>query len=339
MENIKIGILGLGRIGKIHMDNLKTQISGAEIFMVSDPLYAITNNGILTGTPEEVINHPEIDAILICSPTDTHADYIMQSALAGKHIFCEKPHDLSLDRVLESLAVVEESGVKFMLGFNRRFDPNFQKIHSLVASGKVGEPHLIKITSRDPEPPSLDYLLKSGGMFLDMSIHDFDMARFIMGKEVMEVFACGGVFTSEDVKKAGDIDTAVITLKFEDGSMAVIDNCRKAVYGYDQRLEVFGSSGMAKVDNNKPDNHVLYNEIGTHGSLPLNFFLERYTTSYLLEMQMFIQSIQSNTDVPVSGYDGLKAMLIAQAALKSLENNQPIRIDDIKPKVKKLIKE
>jgi len=328
MKKINVGIIGLGRIGKIHFENLKRNIPNVTIAAVSDPLVKY-DNGIPSCSPEELIAMKGIDAVIICSPTDTHATYIELAAKAGKHIFCEKPHDLSLNRVLETLAVVEKSGVKLMLGFNRRFDPNFLKIRNLVKSGRVGDPHVLKITSRDPGPPPITYLKSSGGMFLDMSIHDFDMARYIMGKEVVEVSATAAVLTDPVIKEAGDIDTAVVTLRFEDGSMAVIDNSRKAVYGYDQRLEVFGSKGMAKVDNNMPDNHELYDADGTHGSLPLNFFMERYTASYLYEMKMFIQALQEGATLPVSGHDGLKAMTIALAAGKSVKENRPVRISEI----------
>jgi len=328
MKSIKVGVIGMGRIGKIHFDNLKNQIENVEVLAISDPFF-VNDVGIPNISSEALIQHNDIDAVIICSPTDTHAGYISQCAQAGKHIFCEKPHDLSIDRVLETLKEVKDSGVSLMLGFNRRFDPNFQKIRSLVQQGEIGDVHLLKITSRDPGPPSLDYLKSSGGMFLDMTIHDFDMARFITGKEVEEVFAVAGAFASDDVKLAGDFDTAVITLKFEDGTMAVIDNSRKASYGYDQRLEVFGSKGMAKVDNNKPDTHVLYNENGAHGALPLNFFMERYTMSYYVEMQKFIQARMENINMPVSGIDGLKAMMIALAAKLSVEKNRPVSISEI----------
>lgn len=332
MEKIKLGIIGLGRIGKIHYENLKFHIPGAEVVMVSDPFVNHSQNGVPCGSVEELIKHPDIQAVVICSPTDTHADYIEQSARAGKHIFCEKPHDLSLDRVIETLLIVQETGVKLMLGFNRRFDPAFQKIRKLVEEGSIGDPAIVKITSRDPAPPPLEYLKSSGGMFLDMTIHDFDMARFIMGKEVTTVYACGGVFTSEDVKAALDIDTAIISLTFEDGSMAVIDNCRRAVYGYDQRLEVFGKGGMAQADNNKHDSHLFFDEKGSHGALPLDFFMDRYSTSYRTEMSMFIQALQSGADVPVSGIDGMKAMMIALAANKSIEEGRAIRIEEIMTK-------
>lgn len=329
MKKIKVGILGLGRIGKIHFENIKLNIPEAEIVAVADPLNPYSQNGISSCEANELIGMPGIEAVVICTPTDTHANYIEKAANAGKHIFCEKPHDLSLTTVLESLAIVERSKVKLMLGFNRRFDPNFLKVKNLVKAGKVGEPHILKITSRDPAPPPLAYLKSSGGMFLDMAIHDFDMARYIMNKEVVEVYASASVLTDPLISTAGDIDTAITTLRFKDGSMAVIDNSRKAVYGYDQRLEVFGSKGMVKVDNNHPDNHMFYDAEGTHASLPLNFFMERYTVSYLNEMKMFFKALTENSELPVTGHDGLQAMVIALAASLSVKEKRPVKINEI----------
>lgn len=329
MKKIKVGILGIGRIGKIHFENLKLNIPGVEVMAASDPLLKIEPSGIPLTTAEELIAMKDMDAVVICSPTGTHAEYIEMAAGAGKHIFCEKPLDLSLSRVNRTLEVVAKANVKLMVGFNRRFDPNFLKIKNLVKGGNVGDPHILKITSRDPGPPPIAYLKSSGGMFMDMSIHDFDMARHIMGKEVTEVFSSATVLTDPVIREAGDIDTAITTLRFSDGSMAVIDNSRKAVYGYDQRLEVFGSKGMAKIDNNLPDNHSLYNDKGMHGSLPLDFFLERYITSYLNEMKIFVQALQENIAIPVTGEDGRKAMVIALAAWQSVKQNRPVTIEEI----------
>jgi myo-inositol 2-dehydrogenase/D-chiro-inositol 1-dehydrogenase len=330
MKTLKLGLLGFGRIGKIHYYNIQQRIHNAEIVLVSDPVADLSEVTVPIGSPDDILNHPEIEAVIICSPTDTHADFVEKCAQAGKHIFCEKPLDLSLERIIRTLELVKVRRVKLMLGFNRRFDANFLKIKNLVTNGSVGNPHLIKITSRDPGPPPLRYLKESGGMFLDMTIHDFDMARYIMGKEVKQVYASAAVFWGEEIKAAEDIDTAVITLKFEDDSMAVIDNSRKAVYGYDQRLEVFGSQGMVNVDNNKPDNHYFYNENGVHSALPLHFFLERYTESYLYEMREFISALTQNHQVAVGGEDALKATLIALAAKKSVQENRPVTIEEIK---------
>jgi myo-inositol 2-dehydrogenase/D-chiro-inositol 1-dehydrogenase len=216
-----------------------------------------------------------------------------------------------------------------MVAFNRRYDPNFFKVHEVVQSGKVGEPHVLKITSRDPSPPPEEYIRSSGGLFLDMTIHDFDMARYLMGSEVTEVYARANVLVDPVFKKAGDWDTAIVMMTFKNGAMGVIDNSRKAVYGYDQRVEVFGSEGMVTVKNNTPDNHIYLNREGSHSSLPLNFFMQRYTESYLNEMQAFVDSIQNDRPSPVSVHDGLMAVVIGLAAAKSVKDNRPVPLSEI----------
>lgn len=324
----------MGRIGKIHLDNL-LQTPNVEVVAATDPdkecLQYAKDKGVpyICGTFEKMLNSTQIDAVLICSPTDTHADYVEISAKSGKHIFCEKPLDLSLSRVLEVLEVVENSGVKLMLGFNRRFDKEFRKIRELVKNEAVGLPHLVKITSRDPGAPPLSYIKKSGGLFLDMTIHDFDMARYVVGKEVVEVYAKGAVLVDHEIGAAGDIDTAVVILTYIDGTMAVIDNSREASYGYDQRVEVFGSEGMVQSNNNFHDSHKLYNKQGIHAALPLHFFLERYQEAYKTEMMDFITGLENGTLMPVDGNDGLQSLKIGLAAIKSLHENRPVRIDEI----------
>ena len=287
------------------------------------PVEKVTNNY------QDLINDPAIEALVICSPTDTHAQYVIEAARAGKAIFCEKPLDLSLTRVKEVLAIVEACGVPLMIGFNRRFDANFKKVQTMVAEGNIGDPHIVKITSRDPGPPPISYIKVSGGLFLDMTIHDFDMARFLVGAEVNEVFAKAGVLVDKAIGEAGDIDTAVITLYFENGAIGVIDNSRKAVYGYDQRVEVFGSKGMVNADNNFPDTHRYYHSEGITGPLPYNFFMDRYTQAYLNEMHAFVQAITNKTPLPVTGRDGLMSMAIALAAKKSVAENRPVAVKEI----------
>jgi myo-inositol 2-dehydrogenase/D-chiro-inositol 1-dehydrogenase len=334
MRKLKFAVAGLGRIGKIHLENL-LQISTIEVVAITDPLeesrlYA-KNLGIPFGTPlfKEMLTEVEFDVVVICSPTDTHADYVELAAKAGKHIFCEKPLDLSLKRVIEVLDIVKDSDIKLMIGFNRRFDKEFKKVHELVNKGTVGEPHIVKITSRDPGAPPLSYIEKSGGLFLDMTIHDFDMARFVVGKEVEEVYAKGAVLTNPEIGKVGDIDTAVITLTYTDGTMALIDNSRKAAYGYDQRIEVFGSKGMVQSDNNFHDSHRVYNKDGVQGSLPLHFFLERYANAYKTEISDFIKCLETSEEIPVNGEDGKTSLIIGLAAIKSLQEKRPVRIDEI----------
>ena len=340
MKTIHLAVAGLGRIGKIHLNNLSRLIPGAEIVAAMDPLEKSLQTAREYGIPtlcsnmDELLALDGLDAVVICSPTDTHADFTVRALEAGLHVFCEKPLDLSLQKVDEIVKVAENSGRKLMVGFNRRFDPDFEKVRELVATGSVGDPQIIRITSRDPGPPPISYIQRSGGIFLDMTIHDFDMARYISGKEVKEVFAAATVKVDREIGEAGDYDTAVITLVFEDDSLAVIDNSRKAVYGYDQRLEVFGSAGMALAENNFPNNHRLYSKSGVSGDLPLHFFLERYQESYRREMQLFIEALTEGKPVPAGARDGLMSIATGLAAKKSAELNRPVQIDEIMNELK-----
>jgi myo-inositol 2-dehydrogenase/D-chiro-inositol 1-dehydrogenase len=267
--------------------------------------------------------------VAVCSSTDTHAKIIAEAARARKHIFCEKPIALDLENIDAALQAVKKSGVKLQIGFNRRFDPNFRKIRSLVAEGKIGTPHIIRITSRDPAPPPISYIKVSGGMFLDMTIHDFDMARYLIGSEVEEVCTAAAVMIDPAIGEAGDVDTAIITLRFTNGAMGTIDNSRKAVYGYDQRVEVFGSNGMILAQNNTSDQDVYFNADGVHSARPLYFFLERYRQSYIAEMTEFVQCIREDTSPPVTGLDGRIPVVIGMAAKKSYLEHRPVRLSEI----------
>jgi myo-inositol 2-dehydrogenase/D-chiro-inositol 1-dehydrogenase len=278
-----------------------------------------------------IMENPDIEAVVICSSTDTHAHMIEEAAAAGKHIFCEKPIDFDLARIDRALAAVERAGVKLQVGFNRRFDSSFKRVHDLVAQGKVGEPHILRITSRDPEPPPIEYVKVSGGIFLDMTIHDFDMARYLIGSEVEEIYAAGGVMVDPQIGQAGDIDTAVITLRFQNGVIGTIDNSRQAVYGYDQRVEVFGSGGCVTVDNDYPNTTVVSDAQRVHRDLPLNFFMERYIESYIAEMEAFIECVQQDQPPPVTGVDGRIPVVMGYAARKSYEENRPVRLSEIAP--------
>ena len=336
MKKLKLGVIGTGRIGKVHIATLVQNVSQAVVVAVADVNLNSANEvakvfGITSvfSNYMDVINHPEVEAVIICSPTDTHAQYIIDAAKAGKHIFCEKPVDLSLEVIKGAIKAVTTSGVKLMVGFNRRFDPNFLKIKQLVADGKIGDPHILKITSRDPAPPPAEYSAVSGGMFMDMTIHDFDMARYIAGSEVTEVYTKASVLVDPAIGKAGDVDTAIITLTFSNGAMGVIDNSRKAVYGYDQRVEIFGSKGMACADNNYPENHRYYASDGVHGSLPLNFFMDRYLEAYANEMKIFCDAVINDLQLPVDGNDGLMSVAIALAAKKSYLENRPVKLTEI----------
>jgi len=332
-KKVKVGVIGAGRIGKIHTENIKFHIPEAEVEAVSD----INVHGIrkwaeslgiqkIVNDYKEILNNPEIDAVLVCSPTNTHTQITIEAAEAGKHIFCEKPIDYDLDRIDAALKAVEKAGVKFQIGFNRRFDHNFKKVRDMILEGKIGKPHILKITSRDPAPPPIEYIRVSGGIFLDMTIHDFDMARYLSGSEVSEVYVNGAVLVDPAIGEEGDIDTAVITLKFKNGAIGVIDNSRKAAYGYDQRVEVFGSKGCITAANDTPTTTVLSTEEGVVCDKPKYFFLERYTDSFITEVKCFIEAIIRNTDTPVVGIDGLKPVLIGLAAKRSLKEGKPIKL-------------
>ena len=333
---INLGVIGTGRIGTLHTEHLVYRVPDAWVLAVSDIVEeAAKQCAARYGVPVAVTDHvalledDAIEAVVVCSSTDTHAGIIQEAAAAGKHIFCEKPIDLSLARIDAALAAVERAGVKLQIGFNRRFDPNFRRVREAIAGGQIGIPHILRITSRDPAPPPISYVRASGGMFLDMTIHDFDMARFLIGSEVELVYAIGDVKVDPAIGEAGDIDTAIVTLQFANGVLATIDNSRQAVYGYDQRVEVFGSLGMICADNNTADRTALCNAQGVHTALPLYFFIERYTDSYIAEMAAFIRCIQEDTCPAVTGLDGRAPVLMGYAALRSQEEGRPVRLQDV----------
>jgi len=334
--SLNFGVIGAGRIGKIHAANLASRISGARLGAVADVDLSAAQSladqhhvTLVSRDHRDLLHDPAIDAVAICSATDTHSPFIQEAAKAGKHIFCEKPIDFDLNRIDGALKSVEAAKVKFQVGFNRRFDPNFRRVRDLVAEGRVGQPQLLRITSRDPGPPPLEYVKASGGIFLDMTIHDFDMARFLMGSEVEEIYAAGAVLVDPQIGKLGDLDTALITLRFSSGAIGAIDNSRKAVYGYDQRVEVFGSAGMAAAANETPDRHSFSNAEGVHGPLPLYFFLERYLESYRAEMQAFVDCVLQDQTPPVTGQDGRIPVVMGLAARKSATENRPVRLSEI----------
>jgi myo-inositol 2-dehydrogenase / D-chiro-inositol 1-dehydrogenase len=334
-DTLRMGVIGAGRIGRIHAETIATRVLKAELAAVADvdeaaAMAVATRFGVpVLVDYQEMLADSAIDAVAICSATDTHAPIIEAVAAAGKHIFCEKPIDHNLARIDAALTAVEKAGVKLQIGFNRRFDPNFRRVRQMVAEGKVGVPHILRITSRDPTPPPLEYIQASGGLFLDMTIHDFDMARYLIGDEVEEVYVAAGVRVDPVIGAVGDVDTAVITLKFSQGVIGTIDNSRQAVYGYDQRVELFGSDGMVTVANNTPDTHVYSDAEGVHSAKPLYFFLERYMDSYVTEMQAFVDCIVQDTPPLVTGRDGRIPVVIALAAQKSLRENRPVRLEEI----------
>jgi myo-inositol 2-dehydrogenase/D-chiro-inositol 1-dehydrogenase len=335
---VNVGLIGTGRIGKIHAENLVYQIPAANLLMVTDAILenaqscaAALKIPTIAPSPQAIFADKTIDAVIICSSTRTHAPFIIEAARAGKHIFCEKPIALNLAEIDQALEVVKQSGIKLQVGFNRRFDSNFKQAHDMVAAGKIGTPHVVRITSRDPAPPPLDYIKVSGGIFLDMTIHDFDMARYLIQDEVEEVYAAGEVMVDPAIGEAGDIDTAVITLRYSNGAIGIIDNSRRAVYGYDQRVEVFGSEGGITVSNNTPHQAILSDVNGVHAALPLYFFLERYKQAFVAEMSAFIEAIQQDTAPPVTGSDGRIPVVMGLAAWKSYQENRPVKLTEIDP--------
>lgn len=334
---LNLGVIGLGRIGKVHIESITTRVRGAKVKAVAEPFLNdegrefAKKHGIenIYTDYKEILKDKEIDAVVICSSTNTHANISKEAALAGKHVFCEKPIDHDLEKIKEVIKTVEETKVKYQVGFNRRFDHNFRAIKDAVLAGKVGEPQIIKVTSRDPEAPPVEYVKVSGGIFLDMTIHDFDMMRFLSGSEVEEVYAVGGALINKEIGEAGDIDTAIITLNFASGAMGVIDNSREAAYGYDQRAEVFGSKGAIETKNDSNSTAVISTKDGVTGEKPLYFFLERYMASFSQEMQEFVDAIINDTETPVTVIDGLKPVLIGIAAKKSLVEKRPVKISEI----------
>lgn len=336
-KKINIGIIGAGRIGKIHTENIIRYINCAHIKTVVDyypdqvkdwaKALGIKN---LVKQPEEVLHDPAIDAVFICSPTNTHAKYIVEAAKEGKHIFCEKPIDLDLDTVKATIKVVERKGVKFQTGFNRRFDHNFRKVHDMIEDGRIGDINLLKITSWDPSPPPIEYSMVCGSIFLDMTIHDFDMARFLSGSEVTEVYALATVRIDPDIGKVcSDYDTAITTLKFKSGAIGVIDNCRQAMHGYDQRVEVLGSRGTASILNDTPSTAILSDDKGVCYEKPLNFFIDRYANAYVEEIKEFFSAVAEDRQPSVGLIDGLRPIEIGLATLKSAREGRPVRIEEV----------
>ena len=276
----------------------------------------------------ELLADETIEAVLIATTTSTHAEVIKDCAKAGKHIFCEKPIALDLARIDEALEAVELAGVKLQVGFNRRFDKNFQRVKEIVQSGELGRPCILKITNRDPELPSKEFLRVSGGLFLDMTIHDFDMAQFQIG-EVTEVYATGSVLIDSELEEFGDLDTALLTLKFKDGTIGSIDNSRQSVYGYDQRLEVFCLEGTAMAENEKENMVLKGNREGFQSSRVPNFFMQRYAPCYVDEVRQFLESVRDDLPTVVTGEDGRNAVVIGYAAWKSFHENRPVKISEI----------
>ncbi|MEQ9690414.1 MAG: inositol 2-dehydrogenase [Bauldia litoralis] len=327
---VRFGLLGAGRIGKLHGNNIVAS-PDAELVAVADVVAeAATALAEATGaearSAEAIINGDDIDAILIGTSTDTHADFIEQAMAAGKAVLCEKPVDLDAGRIETCLKAVEPTGRPLMVGFNRRFDPNFASLKKRLDDGAVGSVEMVTIISRDPGPPPVSYIERSGGLYRDMMIHDFDMARFLLGEEPVEVHAVGSVLVDPAIGAAGDVDTAMVMLRTASGKLCQISCSRRATYGYDQRIEVHGSGGMIRAGNI----HETTVELATGGGFTadpvMNFFLERYGAAYRLELAAFIDAVENGTPTSPSGHDGLMAQRLADAATKARETGQPVKV-------------
>jgi myo-inositol 2-dehydrogenase/D-chiro-inositol 1-dehydrogenase len=331
---VRIGVIGVGRIGRMHAELIARRVEGVELAGVSDvheeaAAAVAAELDVPAVEVDELIRRVDVDAIAICTSTDTHADLVALAARAGKAIFCEKPVSLDLAEVDRALAEVDSAGVPFQIGFNRRFDPAHQAVHDAVESGAVGEPQLVRISSRDPAPPPLEYVRVSGGIFLDMTIHDFDMARYVARSEVVEVFARGTVKVDPGFADAGDVDTALVTLVHESGCLTAIDNSRQAVYGYDQRVEVFGPAGMAASENPFAHTAVVRTVEGTQLPTLPYFYLERYVPSYVREWAAFVTAVDSGQAPPVTAEDARAPLVIGLAAWRSLREHRPVAVAEV----------
>jgi myo-inositol 2-dehydrogenase/D-chiro-inositol 1-dehydrogenase len=336
VQKLRFGIIGAGRIGRVHAETLAFRLPEAEIVAIGDvsteaaqAVASRCNIPKVAATAEDILGDPKIDAVLICSPTATHSDLIVKAALAGKHIFCEKPIAFSLEKIDTALAAVKKAGVQLQIGFNRRFDSNFARVRRAVLSGEIGTPRLLHIISRDPAPPPLAYIRSSGGIFLDMSIHDFDMARFLMGDEVEEIYTAAGVLVDPAIGAAGDLDTALMVLRFRNGAIGTIDNSRQAAYGYDQRAEILGSGGKIATENRYPNEAVVSTGKSVYTDLPLNFFMDRYTESFALELKAFTDAVLEGRPTPVTGIDGRIPVVMALAARKSYDEHRPVLLSEV----------
>ena len=330
---LRFGLLGAGRIGKVHAKAVSSD-ANAKLVAVADAMPAAAEaiakqNGCEVRTIDAILAAKDIDAVVICTPTDTHADLIEKFVKAGKAVFCEKPIDLSLARVKTCLEVVRAAKGTLMVGFNRRFDPHFAAVKAEIDKGSVGDVEMITITSRDPGAPPIDYIKRSGGIFRDMTIHDFDMARWLLAEEVTEVSAMAAVLVDKAIGAAGDSDSVQVMLKTASGKMAIISNSRRATYGYDQRIEVHGSKGVVSAENQRPVSIELANGSGYTRPPLHDFFMTRYTEAYAAEIAGFIKAVTNKTAANPSGEDGLKALALAEAALKSVKEGRTVKLSEV----------
>ena len=330
---LKVGLLGAGRIGQVHAAVIAAH-EGSKLAAISD-VYSPAAEELAAKyhaqvrSSDEIIADDAINAVLIATSTDTHSDLIEAATQAGKAVMCEKPVDLSLERARACLEAVSETGRPVMIGFNRRFDPSFAAIRDSLAAGQIGKAELLSVTSFDPAPPPVEYIKVSGGMFRDMMIHDFDMTNFIMGETPVSISASGACLVDPEIGRAGDIDTAVVTLSYADGKLAVIKNSRRAAYGYDQRLELLGADGLLQAQNMLENTVVKSTSQGVISAKPTYFFIERYMPAYKAEWAAFVAAVQEGDDMPVSLQDGVQALAMAEAAQRSFDSSRPVRLADV----------
>ena len=328
---VRFGVLGAGRIGQVHARAIAS-VEGADLVAIAEPVDAAAKAaqarfGCELRTIDQIAASDDIDAVVICTPTDTHADLIEQFARAGKAVFCEKPVDLNVDRVKQALATVEAEGATLMVGFNRRFDPDFMAVKAAIDAGRIGAVEMVTITSRDPGAPPYDYIKVSGGIFRDMTIHDFDMARWLLGEEVETVTAQASVLTDPKIGELGDYDSVNVILRTASGKQCVITNSRRASYGYDQRIEVLGSAGSVSAENHREANIEIANDGGYTRPPLLNFFMTRYIAAYANEIAAFVAAVAEGAPTPTTGLDGLRALELAEAALASARTGQAVRLN------------
>ena len=334
-ESIRVGVLGCGRIGRMHAELIDARVDGLSVGAVYDVVAdaalatAARTGARVADTPESLILGDDVDAVAICSSTDTHIDLLVAAAAAGKPVFIEKPLSLDLAEVDRGVHAVDLAGIVVQVGFNRRFDPSHRSVRDRVLAGDVGDVHLCRITSRDPAPPPISYIEVSGGIFNDMTIHDFDMARYVTGSEVVDVFAHGAVLVDPAIGAAGDFDTIVVTMRHENGAITTIDNSRQAVYGYDQRVEVFGSGGMAMSDNPLSTTTVYRDAGGGHQATVPYFFLDRYIPSYVAEWEAFRDMVRDGTPSPVSMADGRAPLALGIAAAISAREGRIVAVGEV----------
>jgi len=331
MQPTAVGVIGVGRIGTMHTHNLVRHVPEARVKAVASPHIdrdwaAALGIPIATPDPDELLRDPEIEAVVITTPSGRHVEMIRRAAQAGKQIFCEKPVAFEPQAIAEAIAAVEAAGVRLQVGFNRRFDPSICRLAEAVQAGEVGRLHSLRVINRDPRRPPVDFVSRSGGMFLDFTIHDLDTLRFLSGSEIEEVYAVGAALVDPNIGAAGDIDTAIVTARLANGALCVIDNSRETHYGYDQRFEAFGSKGNLTVDNLKPTTVTSYLKPGVYEDTPLPSFIERYQDAFIGELRAFLRSVREGTPVAATGEDALAAVEAAVAARTSLAENRPVHV-------------